>query len=113
MQLFDRIQEEYCSFVSKARLYPYLLPVVGRYKRIWFLDEDLLLDKFDADCFVNILEHGAYPETPPLIAQPTLWQATQSEQAFARKFWFYKNNTAVKPNAVLAVHKYIEQQVEY
>ena len=112
MQLFDKKQEEYCSFISKARLYPYLLPVVGRYKRIWFLDEDLLLDKFDTNCFVSILEHGAHPEAAPLIAQPTLWQATQSEQAFARKFWFYRNNTAVKQNAVLAVHKYIEQQVE-
>ena len=110
-EVFQKPIQSYCDFVAKARLYPYLLPVVHKYQRLWILDEDLLLNAFDIRCLLNVLELGSYPEAPPLIAQPTLFQRTQSEQVFARDFWFYRNNTAKKANAVLAVHKYIEQQV--
>ncbi len=54
----------------KAFQYPYLLPLLSRYKKVWLLDGDVSLEGFRPERFFRIME-CAFAE-PPVIAQPLM-----------------------------------------
>lgn len=61
----------------KPLLYMELLPFLQDYRRVFLIDEDISLFKFDYKIFSAVWNCGFYPAHPPLITQALVSEGTQ------------------------------------
>ena len=79
--MFDEMQEPYCDFVSRSRLYSYLLPILPAYRYVWLMEDGADIHNFNIGCLRGLLDEGldfhkanelSVPAAPFLILQPTM-----------------------------------------
>jgi hypothetical protein len=93
------------THVSKPMLYDRLLPYLPHYERVWFLDEDIGLDRqFDANNLLRTMDCAFYPRPPPMVFQPTIYESTQD-------YNFANWKTFAGSNTIAAATDFVEIQV--
>lgn len=104
----DTLKEETNHKVStpKTVLYHSLLPLLPKYKKLILMDEDISLDGFDMQKFLQIWKCSFTYE--PLIVQPLISESNQYLLFVNAKPWKEKEKYS---KAIASTVGYIEQQV--
>ena len=90
--------------IPKSVLHRELLPFIPDYQRVFLMDEDISLQGFNADKFLQIWDCSLANQPPPLIVQPVIAEPTQYFNFVLQKTWHGSGYIAVASGL-------IEQQV--